>query len=363
MSTPSSRLRVGILILAAVALLGCALIGIHAPQQAASSYLAAYVFFLGAILGSVALLMVHALTGGEWGVELRPALLAAARLVPVLALLVLPVFFCLSRLYPWTTPGTQAPGVLGAQFSRQQWYLNLPFFLARAVGCFALWIWVARGLRRRLLLQGPGVALSRFAVIGLIIYLPTVTVAAVDWIMSLVPAWHSSTFGLLIGTGQLLTGAALAIASVSGTARSNTLRDFGGVLLALVLAWAYLAFVDYLTAWSADLPGETVWYLPRVRTTWEWVAGMLVVCQVAVPFGLLLSPRIRQSRSWLRAVAALLLLSQAAYALWIVLPGFRSDGFSLRWTDALAWLGIGGVCWAMFDLRLASPAAVRERAA
>ncbi|HZO23862.1 MAG TPA: hypothetical protein VFB37_15275 [Steroidobacteraceae bacterium] len=352
MSGGTSRLRVSILVLGAACLLGCALIAIHAPEQAARSYLAAYFFFLAPALGGVALLMIHALTGGEWGMDLRPALLAASGVLPVLAVLFLPVLLSAHGLYPWVAPSAQSPDALGPQFARQQWYLNLPFFVARAVGCFVVWMWVARGLRRRLSMPGPGVGLTRFAALGLIVYLLSVTIAAVDWVMSLTPAWHSSTFGLLIGTGQLLAAAALAIGTATRLHPVARPRDLGSLLLALVLAWAYLAFMDYLTAWSADLPGETVWYLPRVRTTWQWLAVMLIVCQILVPFALLLSPQFRQSRPGLRAVAGLLLFSQAIYALWIVLPGFRPHGVVLHWTDALAWLGIGGVCWAVFDLRL-----------
>lgn len=376
MTGDSSRLRKSVLVVAVVSLLCCAMMALHAPQQAARSYLTAYMFFLGPALGSVALLMVHALTGGDWGTDLRPPLLAATGVLPVLALLLLPVLLSAPRLYPWLSAAAQAPGMTtGPQLAQQHWYLNLPFFLARAVGCFALWLWLARDLRRRLLLPSLAVTLPRFAALGLIVYLLTVTVGAVDWVMSLVPAWHSSVFGLLIGTGQLLAGAALAVASLPGTTGALTaggtgqsrdprrLRDLGSLLLALVLGWSYLAFMDYLTAWSADLPGETEWYLPRLHTSWQWLAAALVACQIVIPFAVLLSRRAKQSRAWLRGVAGLLLLGQAAYALWLVLPDFRLDGFSLRWTDALAWVGIGGTCWAMFDLRLARTLRAAEAAA
>jgi hypothetical protein len=177
--------------------------------------------------------------------------------------------------------------------------------------------------------------------------------------MSLVPAWHSSVFGLIVGTGQLLAAAALAVCcQVDGGATPRRRGDIGSVLLVLVLAWSYLAFMDYLTEWIADLPTEPVSYLPRVRTGWRWLGVWLVLFHLLVPFALLLSRRAKQDRRWLCGVAGLLLLAQAVYALWLVLPSLRPHGFALTWGDALAWLGIGGLCWALFDLRLA-----RERAA
>lgn len=337
---------------AGVALLGWAVLGRQWPQQALLGYLAAYLFCLGPALGSAALLMVHALTGGAWGFDLRAPLLAATRVLPLLALLLLPILFGARLLYPWLQPHAQT-----AQLAYQQWYLNLPFFLGRAVVVFALWLGLAFGLRRRLFdLQLTRVT-PRFAAAGLIVFALSITVAAVDWVMSLVPTWHSSTFGLIVGTGQLLAAAALAVFCITGPGwvapAPARVRDLGSLLLMLVLAWSYLVFMDYLTAWIADLPGETVWYLPRLKSSWQWLGVALVIFHLLLPMAILLSGRAKQQRRWMRGVAALLLFAQAAYALWLVAPSFRPHGFALTWSDALAGLGLGGWCWALFDTQLA----------
>jgi hypothetical protein len=345
------RRRLGAVIIAVPALLGCLLLGLHAARPVLLSYLAAYVFFLGPALGSVALLMVHRLAGdGDWGRELRAPLLAASRILPLLALLLLPILFGMAWLYPWMQ--SAVPG--DPDIARQRWYLDAPFFVLRALLCFAAWLWLARGLRRRLRDPCLDASLPRFAAMGLIIYLLTVSVAAVDWIMSLVPAWHSSVFGLIVASSQLLAAAALGVCCRMGD-RSPISRmgDLGSVLLVLVLAWSYLAFMDFLTAWIADLPAETAWYLLRLRTGWRWLGVSLAVFHLLLPFAVLLSRRAKQSRRWLGGVAGLLLGAQAVYALWLVLPSLRPHGFALTWSDALAWLGIGGLCWALFDLRLA----------
>ena len=82
------------------------------------SYLFAWLFLLSVSLGAMANLMVHALVGGRWGEPVRPALTAATRLVPLVALLFLPILLGAERIYPWSTQ----PG---------RW-LNLPFFAARS---------------------------------------------------------------------------------------------------------------------------------------------------------------------------------------------------------------------------------------
>ena len=55
------------------------------------SYLFVWIFLLAISLGSLANLMVHALTGGRWGEPVRPAWIAAARLMPLVAVLFLPI--------------------------------------------------------------------------------------------------------------------------------------------------------------------------------------------------------------------------------------------------------------------------------
>ncbi|WP_343880517.1 hypothetical protein [Rhodanobacter caeni] len=352
------RVHLAVAGVASIALLLCLLLGWHAPRQALLSYLVAGMFCLSLSLGSMALLMVHVLTGGGWGWYLRPQLLAAMRPLPWLAVLWLPLLLGMRLLYPWAVPGAMADAAL----RRQAWYLDEGFFIVRMLVCFGVWLWLASALRRRLD-RTDDTDLSRFAALGLIVYLLTVTTAAVDWVMSLVPAWRSSVFGLIVATSQLLGAAALGVGYAAFQHRrddtpahppaepARLLGDVGKLLLTLVLAWSYLAFMDYLTAWIGDLPAETVWYLPRLKTSWSALAAVLVVFHLAVPFAVLLSRQAKHHADWLLAVAALLLVMHYAYLLWLVVPSFRAAGFALAWTDPLAWLGIGGWWWLLFDAR------------
>lgn len=361
------RLHMTVAGIASVALLLCLLLGWHAPQQALLSYLVAGMFCLSLSLGSMALLMIHALTGGGWGYYLRPQLLAALRPLPWLAVMWLPLLLGMHLLYPWAAPGAMADATL----RRQGWYLDDGFFIVRMLLCFGLWLWLASTLRRRLD-RGGEPDLSRFAAPGLIVYLLSMTTAAVDWVMSLVPAWRSSIFGLIVATSQMLGAAALALMYAARQYRrpapsdppaetAPLLGDVGNLMLTLVLAWAYLAFMDYLTAWIGDLPVETVWYLPRLKTSWNLLGAALVVFHLAVPFAVLLSRQAKHHAGWLLGVAALLLLMHYGYLLWLVVPSFRPGGFALAWSDPLAWLGLGGWWWVVFDARwrtIVQPASV-----
>jgi hypothetical protein len=341
-----------ILALAGVVLLGCLLVSFAPAQERLLSYLFAFLFFTGISIGSLALIMVHVLSGGAWGELLRHPLLAAARTLPLQALLAIPILVGLAALYPWANPEASAHDPL---LRDQSWYLAPTFFVVRTIIYFILWIaflWMIGASARE---PGRARALPRIASCGLIVYALSSLFAATDWAMSLVPHWHSSTFGLMVATGWMLAAAALAILcatgrSSAGVVTADLLHDLGNLLLMFLLAWSYLAFMQYLTVWIADLPAETAWYIPRTLSSWRALAIFLIVFHFAVPFAALLSRRAKRRTLWLAGIAALLVIAHLADAFWLVVPTFRPRGFAIRGSDLLAVSGMGAL-WGSIYLR------------
>lgn len=332
-------LGLGVLALAACLLLGLMV----SAQQAMLSYLFAFVFFCGLSVGSLALLMVHALTGGAWGHHLRPAMLSAARVLPLMALLAIPILAGMHELYLWSHADVL---IHDALLRKQSWYLNPAFFVVRTVLYFVLWGLLLALFARRLARPEK---LPRVAAPGLILFAVTSLLAGTDWTVSLLPHWSSSTYGMMFATGWIL--AAMAWATLVAMCRPGAAaahppplrHDLGNLLLVLVLGWSYLAFMQYLTIWVADMPTENAWYIPRTLTSWAWLGRFLIVFHFAIPFAVLLSRRAKRSRAWMGAVAAMLLTANLADALWLVVPNFRAGGFALRWSDLAAVLGIGAL--------------------
>lgn len=354
--SPLGRLRSIGLIAGVCLLLVLLLLGRASPRQALLSYLFAFVFFTGLSTGSLALLLVHLLTGGAWGERLRPQLLAAADTLPLQALLALPILIGLHTLYPWASDAARAHDAL---LRAQSWYLDPGFFVARTIVCFALWLALLAALRRWLVDPSRYEALPRLAAAGLIVYALTTLLVATDWVMSLMPHWRSSTFGMMLATGWLLAAAALAVLRATAArgapgevVEPDVLHDLGNLLLMFVLAWTYLAFMQYLTIWIADQPPEIAWYIPRTLTSWRVVAWLLIVFHFAVPFAVLLSRRAKQRRRWLGTIAAMLLGANLLDALWIIVPDARVLGFALRWTDLLAPAGMGMLWFSLYFTRL-----------
>jgi hypothetical protein len=328
------------------------------PAQFFQSYLVAYMFVLGVTLGCLALGMVHQLSGGAWGVVIRRPIGAASRVLPVLTVLFLPLVFGMSHLYEWTHADVVAAD---EALQHKQLYLNVPFFLIRAVFYFAVWNALSFFLNAWSLEQDrtgdPAIArrMQLLSAGGLLGYGLTVTFASFDWLMSLEPHWFSTIYGVLIIGGQGLAALAFLILASAWLSRRPPLQgiivhshfhDLGNLMLAFVMLWAYFAFSQYLIIWSGNLPEEIAWYLHRLQTGWRAVGALLVVLHFVVPFGLLLSRAIKRQPNLLVKVAYLILVLRLVDLYWLVAPEFHRDGVVVSWLDVVLpislsafWLG------------------------
>jgi hypothetical protein len=290
-----------------------------------SSYLFAWLLFLGLALGGMANLMLHNVTGGPWGLAVRPMFIAAARLVPLAALLGVPVLVGMHHLYPISASG---------------WF-SAPFFIGRSVAYLVIWSLFGFFLR-------TSVALSA---IGLIVYVFTVSLAATDWIAALVPQWYSTALGLVVAIGQMLGAMALAIAYAglgSGTPpepRRQVFIDLGNLLLMYVMTWAYLAFMQFLIVWVGNLPREIAWYVPRLQTGWIALGVILVVFHFFAPLAILLFRAVKRSALALGWLAVAVLVVHAVDVYWLVAPSVRPLGFHITIGDLIALAAAIALWW------------------
>jgi len=355
----------GALVVGVAAAAACAVGYMSAPAMLVRSYLVGYLLCLGISLGSLALLMLHNLTGGAWGAAIRRILEAATATLPLLALLFVPVALGMPELYVWARPGAASADPLLASKSI---YLNVDAFLLRAIVYFAIWLllssllnrWsartqpgnIGRSYRRQQLISGP----------GLMLYGLTVTFASVDWAMSIDPHWYSSMYGVLFIAGQAVSAisfATLVLIGMGGnssqSANADDLAprrlDLGNLLLTFVMFWTYVAFMQYLIVWSGNLPEETPWYLVRSTGGWHVVVVALMAFHFAVPFLLLLSASVKQSPRRLALVAGLLLLMRFVDLFWLIMPTYV-EKFSVHWLNVAAPVAVIGVWLAFYVWQL-----------
>lgn len=352
-----------------VGVIGVALAGVGAvtnPAQFFHSWLLGFMLCLGFALGSLALLMLQYLTGGLWGLVTRRILEAAARTLPLLLLFFIPLLFGLKDLYSWT----HADIVAGDEALRAKaLYLNVPFFLVRAAFYFACWLAVAGFLRRwsrQVEETGDRAAerrIRRLSAGGILIYGFTITFASIDWLMSLEPHWFSSIFGMLMMTGQGLSGISLAVVVLgllagekpfAGLLTRKVMLDLGNLMLAFVMLWAYMSFSQFLIIWSGNLPEEIPFYVHRLNGGWQWMALSLVVFHFAVPFVALLMRATKRVPRNLAVLAAWVIFMRAVDLFWLIAPEGRHGAFGIHWLDIVAPVGMAGVWFAVFAWQFAA---------
>jgi hypothetical protein len=301
-------------------------------QQFLRGYLIGYMLVLGFSLGSMALLMLGHLTGGNWWMIGRRVMEAAIGNLPLLTLLFVPIWLGRHGLYIWLDPAYVAAH---HSVAAKSGYLNDSFWTLRAVIYFAIWNLWAFALRSGSLKQdgdaSPAVweKLKVWSAPGLLMFGLTITLASTDWIMSLDPAWYSTIFGMFFMISEMLSVMALMIvilcslrefAPYDKVLGPDKLHDYGKLMLAFTMVWAYFSFSQWLIIWAGNLPEEITWYLDRIHGGWQIVALALVFLQFSLPFLLLLSRELKRDARKLVPVALLVLVMRYVDLYWLVAP-------------------------------------------
>jgi hypothetical protein len=350
-----------------LALLGavvCALLGAGNPKQFFFSWLVSFLFFVSLALGALFFVLIQYATQGGWSIVLRRIGETTFSTIPVMALLFLPLLFGLGHLYEWAVPGAADHDAL------LRWkapYLNVPFFLIRALLFFGIWSFMAltyyRGSRGQDATGDPAVSarLRLFAGPGIIVLALTQTFASVDWIMSLTPHWYSTMFGVYFFAGSfvgfiaLLSVVAVAMrrAGLLDTViNAEHLQDVGKMLFAFMIFWTYIAFSQFFLIWYGNLPEETIWYKARMEGSWLAVSIFIMVGHFVVPFFYLMGKDVKRNGVTLAVGGAWLLLMHFVDLYWQVMPTLHPEGFSPSVLDVAAFVAVGGcfvaaVSWLM----------------
>lgn len=328
------------------------------------SYLVAFTFTSGIGLGAFFFTQVQYLSGSAWSVVVRRIMENLMTILPVGAILFLPLVFGLDHLYPWTNRAfMESNEMLAAKAD----YLTPQWFIIRGAIFFTLWsIWVfaiygqtTKQDTTRSINQTH--ALSRWSAPGLFLVVVVGSIAAFDWLMSLEPGWYSTIFGL-----YYLSDGALAFMSVltliclgfrkngilANTIRMEHFHDLGKWIFALTCFYAYMAVSQYLLIWYADLPEETIFYRHRAHGVWLYISLALPFLRFFIPFFALLCRPAKRRLTLIGVLAAYSLAMVYLDMYWVVMPNFYAEGPELHWLD-LATLGAtvsisGLMFWARF---------------
>jgi hypothetical protein len=275
-------------------------------------WLAAFAVWSCIPIGSMTLLLIHRLTGGEWGQAVAPVLRPAAMLTPLVALALLPVLLGLRDVYPWAADPSTIPTDVG------RWYLNEVAFVIRASMALAGW-----SLLAVIFAAGPGTQL--LAGLGLAFFGLTISLVAVDWYLSLEPHYVATAFAAMIAVQQLLAALAFAVLISGPTIDGKVAGDLGGLLIATLLGVVYLELMTFIVAWYGDLPDKSAWFIKRADSGWVAVLIVAILFGAVLPFSMLLIKSIRDSQRGLRIAGSLILFGTTLHIAWLLVPAFDAQ--------------------------------------
>lgn len=344
--------------------LGLAVVGHYlSPQQFAFSWLFAFTFFFTIVIGALFWIIVHHAVDADWSVVVRRQLENIAYLVPILALLFVPIVLCAPYIFRWMNVAPGEDPLLDAKAA----YLNAPFFWARAIFYFGFFSFAAWLLRRNSVRQDKdGDARyswsSRKWVFAMLpVFALSLTFSAVDWLMGLDYHWFSTMWGVYIFAGSALSALCVLVLVITALRSAGYLEGvvtmehyhiIGKLMLAFVVFWAYIGFSQYMLYWYANIPEETSYFLRRNTGGWNTLNIILVVGNFFVPFVALLFQGIKKRPLLLCAVAVWLLLMHMLDIYIVVLPSLHMAGPAPSWLDLVCLLAIGATLTAIFMKRL-----------
>ena len=342
-------------ILAVVAFVALALCGAGAaidPKQFSYSWLFAFGFFFTLCAGCFFWTIVHYATDAEWTVVVRRQLENIAMLFAVLAVFFIPILFLRQHLYDWMSiPPGQEPNL-----DSKRAYLNLNFFVIRAVFFLGFFIIASWALRRFSVRQDKDgnpkftIWLRKVSFVSLPLFALCLTFGAYDWLLGLQYRWFSTMFGVYIFAGAAGSSMSLLVLVITALRNAGYLKNvvtlehyhiMGKWMFAFCVFWAYIGFGQYMLIWYANMPEETKYFLVRNTESWWFLSMLLVFGRFFGPFVILLLISIKKHPRQLCWVAGWILFMQLIDIYLVVLPALHGTGVHVSVWDFAALIGIG----------------------
>ena len=328
-------------------------------QQFGFSYLLAFMFFLSVCLGGLFMTILHHLFDANWSVATRRITEHLAWLLPVMAVLFIPIGLLAPKIYTWMTKNPLTDHPLHAK----QPLFTAPGFALMAIFVFGVWTWLAWNLRRHSLAQDKtGAAVHTFAMrfhsaYGIFAFAVTLTLGVIFWVKALEYQWYSTMYGVYFFAESVWTVAATVwvIATIlnrtghlRGVVNQNTMHCLGLLWFAFTVFYAYIHFSQYFLQWNANLPEETFFYVRREQGSWKQIGMLIIFGHFLLPFLILLRIDTKLNPAVSIPLAIWVWIMHFCDMSFNIMPVLRPNGFVVHWMDIACMAFVGGVLALVF---------------
>jgi hypothetical protein len=332
---------------------------INDPQRAWANYLFVNYYFFSIAMGGAFFFVIQSISQSGWSSGFKRIPEAMMSYIPVASVFFILLYFGIHDLYHWSHEEAVVQDPL---LQHKVPFLNTPFFFARMVIYFTLWIIFIRVLRRLSLRQDKldpadqGGIMSLFnrtelfSKVFIFILAITFSLSAIDWIMSIDVHWYSTIFALKNMVGAFLHGVTIIILIVIILYKRGHfpflneyhLHDFARYIFMLSIIWGYFWFAQFMIIWYGNLPEETTYYFVRWEKGWKVLFFLEIGINWAIPFFILLPVKTSRNMAVITVVIIFLIIGQYIDLFLQVIPG-TTGKLQFGLLEAGIFLGYAGL--------------------
>ena len=338
----------------------CFIVGLLTdPRLAWAHYLIVNYYFFSLAMGGAFFFVIQKISQSGWSSAFQRIPEAMMSYIPFAALFFLLLCFGLHDIYQWSH---KEAIVLDPVLQHKSAFLNVPFFFARMVIYFVLWIVLIRKLRKLSLeedLAGREDEKGIMSLFGkselyskILIFILAVTfsLAAFDWMMSIDLHWYSTIFALKNLIAAFLHGVSILTLIVFILNKLGYfpflnkfhLHDFARYIFMLSIVWGYFWFAQFMIIWYGNIPEETAYFFVRWQNGWKVLFFLEIGLNWAVPFLILLPVKTSRNTTAIIFVIILLIIGQYIELFVQVIPG-TTGLLKFGWIAAGLFLGYAGL--------------------
>jgi len=296
-----------------------------------ANYLLNNYYFLSLAMGAAFFGAIQYITQSGWSAAFKRIPEAMVAYIPFAAVFFLLLFFGMHSIFEWTHEEVVQQDNL---LQHKSPYLNIPFFFARIVLFFGVWILLSKLLRRLSLKEDETGGLDYFvksefySKIFIFVIAISFSVFAVDMLMSLEPHWFSTIFAAKSFIAAFLHGSSVIALIVIILSRMGKfeflnrshLHDFTRYIFMTSIVWGYFNFAEFMIIWYGNIPEETAWFVHRWEGTYKVLFFVNIILNWAIPFIALMPRKTSRSKMFILPVIVLLMVGQYTELYYIIWP-------------------------------------------
>lgn len=329
------------------------------PERTWANYLIVNYYFLSLAMGAAFFLALQSISQSGWSAAFKRVPEAMTAYIPFAAVFFLLIFFGLSDLYHWSDKGAIPNDQL---LQHKLPFLNVPFFFARMLIYFALWVILTSILRRISIKEDQTDPTNQKEILSLFnkselyskififVFAITFSLAAFDWIMSIDVHWYSTIFALKNVVASFLHGVSILALIIFVLYKKGHfpfinkyhLHDLARYIFMLSIVWGYFWFAQFMIIWYGNIPEETIYYFVRWKEGWKVLFFLEIISNWAIPFLILLPVKTSRNMTVITAVILFLIIGQYLDLFGQVIPG-TTGSLRFGWIEAGLFLGYAGL--------------------